>query len=313
MSHPANPVILSSSKPKNIFVTGGTGHTGSRLVARLLERGHHVTCLTRGGDRRQFLPAHGRLNIIEGNIESGEPTWTDSLRGCDAVFHIAHIRFAPRIIAACRAAGVRRLICMSSTRRFTAFPEQTARWVIEGESALESSGLDYTVLRPTMIYGWERDNNLEKLVRYLRKRRFIPLVRGGRNLMQPVFVEDVVDALLRALATPQTAGRMLTIAGPNSISLRDLIETVAREMKVNPIWIPIPFALAMTGAAILEMLPGRPLVTRDQIRRLLEDKAFDIADARTALSNWSPRSFEEGIREKVGRLFEPTAVDERNA
>jgi len=192
------------------------------------------------------------------------------------------------------------LICMSSTRRFTKFPEETARRVIEGESTIEASALNYTILRPAMIYGYARDNNLEKLANWLRKRRFMPLIRGGKNLVQPIFVDDLVDALVRALNRPsETSRKTLTVAGPEPITWKEMVDTLARALHRRMIWIPIPYSFLYLAAAIAERLPGRPLATRDQVRRLLEDKTFDTQEAVDALGDWQPRKFDEGIQAKT--------------
>lgn len=288
-----------------VFVTGGTGHTGARLVRRLLADGWRVRALARAGKNRQFLPAHERLEIIDGDLslDAAPGPWVERLRGADAVIHVAHISFACAIVAACEQAEVRRLIAVSSTRRFTRFPDETARRVVEGESAIAASPLDFAILRPSMIYGGARDNNLEKIAAWLRRRRVFPLVRGGSNLVQPIFVDDLVEALACALARPgETARRSFTVAGPAPLTWKEMIATLASGLGVAPIWIPIPYALAFAGAAALEAKPGRPLATRDQVRRLLEDKTFDIGEAREALGGWWPRSFEEGIRLKLAGI-----------
>ena len=119
------------------------------------------------------------------------------------MIHMAHVRFAGHAVQACQAAGVRRVIALSSTRRFTKFPEQTARWVMEGEAALTDSPLDYTILRSAMIFGADRDHNLEKLVRWLRRWPCLPLLAGGQNLVQPIYTWDLVDAIVCALQNPQ--------------------------------------------------------------------------------------------------------------
>ncbi|HOR27682.1 MAG TPA: NAD(P)H-binding protein [Candidatus Sumerlaeota bacterium] len=282
-----------------IFLTGATGHTGSRLARRLAEEGWRARCLLHTPGRRAYLPDHPRIEVVEGSLT--EPAgWAASAAGAAALIHAAHVGFAPRVVEACRAAGVERVIALSSTRRFTRFPEETARRVIAGEEALEHSGLAWTVLRPTMIYGGDRDNNLERLVRWLRRRRWLPRVGDGRNLVQPIFVADLVEAVMRALARPvETRGRALTLAGPEPLTQRQLIEEVAAAMGIRVRWVPVPYGLAMAAAGALELCLRRPPVTRAQLRRTLEDKAFDIDEARAALGGWQPRPFGEGIRLKL--------------
>lgn len=281
-----------------LFLTGATGHTGSRVARRLLEDGWALSCLNHNPEHRRRLPGHERLRVVAGDVREPQG-WIDELHGAAALVHMAHIGFAPHVIDACERAGVRRVLAMSSTRRFTRFPEATARLVIDGEAAFEASALDYTILRATMIFGGRRDNNLEKVVAWLRRRRMVPIVGGGRNLVQPIFVEDLVDALLRALARPETARRILTVAGPEPMTQRAMLHAIGEALGRRPILLPVPFAAMFTGAWLLERLPGRPPLTRDQVRRQLEDKTADIAEARAALGGWTPTPFSEAIRRKV--------------
>ncbi len=282
-----------------IFLTGATGHTGSYLARRLLAEGRTLRCLVHTAEHARHLPADERLRVVPGDIEQPEP-WQGELAGAAALVHMAHVGFAPMAIAACRAAGVRRLVSLSSTRRFTKFPEETARLVIAGEAALEASGLDFTILRPSMIFGGPRDNNLEKVVRWLGRHRWMPLVAGGRNLVQPIFVLDLVEAIVAALTRPGSIGRALTLAGPEALTQRELIEQIARAMGRPLHWVPVPMAAALTAGWLLEQLQHRPLATRDQFRRMLEDKTFDISEAKTVLA-WTPRPFQEAIQLKLAR------------
>ena len=283
----------------HLFLTGATGHTGSRAARRLLDEGWRLRCLNYNPDHARQLPQSPALEVIRGDITKPE-SWAESLRGAEAFINMAHMGFAEHVIRACELAGVRRVISLSSTRRFTQFPETTARRVIEGETALQASALDYTILRSAMIYGGDRDNNLEKLVRWLKRRRWMPLLAGGRNLVQPIFTWDLVDAIVRALDRPEaTRRRALTLAGPQPMTQRAMVEVLARAMGRPLVWIPVPHALALAGAGLLEHVMRRPLVTRDQIRRTLEDKTFDIREAQERLGGWQPRPLEDGLKLKL--------------
>lgn len=278
-----------------VFVTGATSNTGARVVARLLGEGREVKALTRDEARAGRLPRSERLEIVVGDLDRHEE-WIERVRGAAAVVHLAHIGFGERIVTLCEAAGARRLVALSSARRFTRFADASARRVIAGEERIERSGLDYTILRSTMIYGGGRDNNVERVRRWLKRRRWMPLVGGGASLVQPIYSSDLADAIVRALANPKsTARRSLTVAGPRAITWKEMIETIAAGSDRPVSWLPVPYPLALAGAAILGFLPGRAPVTRDQVRRLLEDKAFDISEASEALGGWQPCPFMEGL------------------
>ncbi|MBX7243987.1 MAG: NAD(P)H-binding protein [Candidatus Sumerlaeaceae bacterium] len=279
-----------------ILVTGATGHTGQRLVRRLLERGDAVRVLTRNPAK---LPEGigGRVELAQASLDDPAASGA-ATTGCSVVIAMTHIRFAPQVIAAAKAGEARRVIFMSSTRRFTQFPEETARAVILGEDQVRQSGLDWTIIRPSMIYGGPEDNNIEHLVRALRRWPVHPMVGGGRMRWQPVFTWDVVQALVAALDRPETIGHDYTVAGPEAISYREMVKTILDGTNRRVLLLPIPMAAARLAARMLGMVSTRPRITLDQIRRLEEDKVFDISPARRELG-FDPVSFKEGIRRKL--------------
>ena len=119
-------------------------------------------------------------------------------------------------------------------------------------------------------------------------------------MVQPIFVWDLVDGVARVLERPrQTAGRALTIAGPRAMPMREMVEIIAARMGRRIRWFPAPYWCALTAAGMMERMMRKPSATRDQVRRLLEDKVFSIEEASKALGGWAPRPFEEGIRLKL--------------
>lgn len=279
-----------------ILVTGATSHTGSRLVQRLVGLNHRVRCLVHNPRHAENLPL-GRVEIAQGDIQNEEQV-RSALKDVKILINIAHIRFAPGIIPLCHDMGVRRAIFMSSTRRYTKYPCETSRQVIESEEAIRRGGLDYTILRPSMIYGGAQDNNMTKLVDQITRHKIFPLFGDGSNLIQPVFVWDLVDALLFCAAHSETAGKEYILAGPEPMTYRRAVEIIAAALGRKVIFIPVPLPLCLLAAGIYEKISKKPRVTAEQVRRFGEDKAFDISAARREIG-FSPRSFEEGIRFKI--------------
>ncbi len=285
-----------SSSPQPVLVTGASGHTGSRLVLALLDAGYPVRILTREPDR-VATDVRQRVEVVRGDLLSPE-TAQEAFRGCRAVIAVTHIKLAPVIISAMKSAGVRRGIFMSSTRRFTRFVEETARQVMAGEQAVEDSGLEWTIIRPTMIYGGAQDRNLEPLLSTLKKWPVFPLPAGGHMLWQPVFTWDVVAALISSLECTASIGKAYTIAGPDAISYRDMLETMIEEAGLKTRLVPVPLSAARPLVSLYEKLSRQPRVRMDQIRRMEENKDFNISSARRELG-FEPISFREGIRRKV--------------
>ncbi|MEI7634661.1 MAG: NAD(P)H-binding protein [bacterium] len=279
-----------------ILLTGVTGHTGCRLADHLAARGGRVRAMTRSPGK---IPAglRGRIEVFQGDLENAGQA-ADAARGCSAVLALTHIRFAPLVIGAAQTAGVSRAVFMSSTRRYTKYPEATARQVMAGEEAVRSSGLEWTIIRPSMIYGGRQDNNIEHLVRSLRRFPVHPLPGGGRMLWQPVFVWDVVAAIEAALDDPASIRNEYTIAGPQPISYACMVRTILRVMNRRVLLVPIPMAGLKSVAWLSGWISGRPRITMEQIRRLEEDKVFDISPAAHDL-HFQPTPFEAGIRRKL--------------
>ncbi len=281
-----------------VLVTGATSHTGERVVAQLLAQGARVRILTRDAGKLARLGMDAsRLDVRQGDLTAPWTLW-EALSGCRALLNIAHVRYSAVCVRACRAIGVRRLIVMSSTRRFTRWPCETSRAVNRGESAVRGSGLDWTILRSTMIYGGPRDNNITRIMRWVARHRWIPLVGGGRTLIQPVYVDDLAGLIVRALDHPAAAGHVFTVGAPEPISYRALIEEIARLMNKR-IWLMnVPASVALAAGIVLEKAAPRLRIRAEQVRRLQEDKAFDIGETCRAL-DFHPRPVRQGLRDKM--------------
>ncbi|MCX7625309.1 MAG: NAD(P)H-binding protein [Candidatus Sumerlaeaceae bacterium] len=279
-----------------IVVTGASGHTGVRLVKHLVEQGRKVRAITRDPALIP-LALRRQMEICRADLTQKAEA-REAVRKAGSVVAMTHIRLAPHVIEAMKAEGIRRGIFMSSTRRFTRFPEESARAVIEGEEAVMQSELDWTILRASMIYGGKRDNNLEHLVRWVLRLPIHPLPGGGKMLWQPVFTWDVVGAIEAALTRDVSIGKAYTIAGPEPVSYREMVETILRVAGKRALLIPVPITLLRISVSLLRVITNNPPIREDQIQRLFEDKVFDISDAVRDL-DFHPLSFEEGMRRKL--------------
>ena len=279
-----------------IFVTGATGYTGRYVVDELLAGGESVRCLVRASSQVQGLEQPG-VSLVEGDLEQPNSV-NDAIAGCSAVISVAHIRFAPAIIAACHKAGVTRAVFFSSTWRFSKVKTSVVEEVIAGEDAVEASGLDYTLLRPSMVFGPGDDRNLSRLRAFLNRHRLMPIFGSGENFVQPVYVADVAAAAAGALLRAGTVGKAYTLAGPVPMVYSHMIDTLARLAGLIVIKVHVPLFVALPLIRLGErLLPGFP-VQSDQVLRMGEDRSFDISVAQKELG-FVPRCFEDGIREAM--------------
>jgi uncharacterized protein YbjT (DUF2867 family) len=284
-----------------VAVLGASGKTGRYVAARLARDGHRVVAVGRSVERlaRIAAPVEARLADLE-----NPSSLLAALADAEIVVSLAHARFAEAVLQALPAT-CRRVVLTGSTRSFTWLPDPAADAVRAGEAALRASGRPGVMLHPSMIYGAPDDRNVNRLLRLFRRwPRFLPVVvplpDGGRHLVQPVFVDDVVEAFAAAVARPGVVGASIVVAGPEPISyaqfVRDCAAAVGRRVHI----LPVPSGLLMRIAGLMSAVGLRPPFNAAEIRRAAETKRFDVAELRARLGV-APRSFADGLRLKLER------------
>lgn len=199
-----------------------------------------------------------------------------ALADATRVVSCAHARFAPAVLAAAPAGA--RFVFLGSTRKFTSWPDAHGMGVLAGEAAFLGSGRAGVMLHPTMIYGATGEDNVQRLAALLRRLPVVPLPGGGRALVQPIHQDDVTRCIVAALDVAWEEPRSLVVAGPTPLPYADFVRAVARAASLAPPRIlGIPAGPLMVLAVVSAALPLRVKVRPAEIRRLLEDKAFDIA------------------------------------
>src|SRR5690349_21717670 len=198
-----------------VFVSGGTGFTGSHTVSLLLKNGYSLLCLYRPtSDRSILLREQPEIEWVQGDISNAEAL-SASMQGTDILVNIASLGFghADSILRAAKNAGVQRAIFISTTAIFTQLNAKSKSIRIAAEYAIETSGLQFTIIRPTMIYGSPRDRNMWRLIRFMSYSPVIPVFGDGNRFQQPIYVEDVARAVLGCLKSNVTIGKCYNIAG----------------------------------------------------------------------------------------------------
>ncbi|MFP4579648.1 MAG: SDR family oxidoreductase [Candidatus Sumerlaeia bacterium] len=285
---------------RRILLTGATGHTGRRLAQTLLDSGALLRCLSYKPERQDRIPGGEGLEIVLG--DAGKVSdWKRITEGIDTIVHMAHIRFAPTLVEALREMGrPMRLIVTSSTRLMSQYPSEIREVVRHGENSVREAPecVAWTILRPSMIFGGPSDNNLEKMGRFIRKWPVFPLFGKGDNMVQPLFVWDLVQAFMASLARDVAVRKTYVVAGPEAITYREMVQAMARAMGVRcPLFVRIPRKPAFWAARIV-----RPLVriNPEAIQRFGEDRCFDTGPALEDLG-LKLTSFDEALRQKFAR------------
>lgn len=259
-----------------VHIIGASGRTGAALCASLLADGVSVVPIVRNPAK---LTMQGTPRIAD----LTEPTALHSaLADATHIVCCAHARHAGAVIDA--APPDARLIFLGSTRKFTKWLDPHGAGVLAGESALIASGRRGVMLHPTMIYGAQGEDNVQRLAALLRRLPVVPLPGGGKALVQPIHQDDVTRAIRAALDHAWEGPQSLVIAGPTALPYADFVRAVATAAGLRrPRIIPLPAGLLMTAASLLQYIPRLPHIHREEIRRLLEDKSFDVRPMQQTL------------------------------
>lgn len=283
---------------KKVLVTGATGFTGSFVVRELCGSGCDVYCFVRDTGKLSVIDG-SRVSIIEGDLNNPKQLCR-ALDKMDALVNVASIGFGhgPSIVQACVDAGVRRAIFFSTTAIFTTLSAQSKGVRLKAEEAIKESTLNYTIFRPTMIYGTPRDRNMIKLIKLVERLPAIPVFGQGKSLQQPVFVRDLAQAVTRAIELPCTFRKEYNLSGKEPLTYNEVIDTVASlfHKRVKKVHFPVGLSLKMVQYASL--IPGLPKINPEQVLRLNEDKAFSHQEAFQDFA-YSPVSFREGIAQEI--------------
>ena len=279
-----------------IAVIAATGKTGRRLTARLVADGCDVIAVGRDiGRLRQRAPGciHRQCDLERAGGELAA-----ALEGATHVVSLAHARFIATVLAALPG-SCSRVIVTGSTRKFTRLPDPAADAVRAGEAAFlafqEHSPVEAVLLHPSMIYGTPEDRSVNRLLRWYRRwPRWLPvptpLPDGGRHLVQPVHVDDVVAAFVAALGAPAAPGEPIILAGPEPISYRAFTRACAAAVERRALVVPVPVGPTAAVLGVLAALRLPLPFDSAAMRRTAEDKRFDVAPLRARLGI-EPRPF----------------------
>lgn len=284
-------------------MTGGSGFLGGSILPTLVARGHEVTALVRtnaSGERVRSLGA----TPISGDLEDAASIdEAFALSEAEALVNLASLGFghAPTIVAAAEEAGLNRAVFVSTTSIFTRLATASKPVRVTAEEAIQASSLDWTIVRPTMIYGRPGDRNMARLLRALHRFPILPLPGGGTGLQQPVHIDDLAAAIVNALDRPASVHRAYNLAGPEPMTLRTVIEEAAGAVGRRPRLVSVPLKLTMGLVWLYEKAAPTPRMKAEQLARLAENKAVDIGPAEADL-DFAPRAFVDGIRAEAALL-----------
>ena len=267
-------------------VFGGSGFVGRYTVGELARRGFRVRVAVRRPDRALFLKPLGdvgQITPVTANIRD-DASVADALAGAEVAinlvgvlyeagaqgFRAVHEKGAGRIARAAAGGGVERLVHVSAIGAAPDSDAEYARSKAAGEEAVREGFPGAAIVRPSIVFGAE-DDFFNRFAWIARLAPALPLIGGGATRFQPVYVGDVAEGIARIVDDAGTAGRTYEFGGPAVLSFRELMDYLLAQIGRRRLLLPVPGALAMLPARILELSPFPPLLTRDQIRMLASD------------------------------------------
>ena len=301
-----------------VVVLGGTGFLGRRLVHRLAAEGTLVRVAVRQPDGAQNdLPATdvAQVTFVRADVRD-QASVAAAMTGGDAVvnavsayvekgdvtFEAVHVQGAEKVAQEAARLGVARLVLISG---LGADPQSRYPYIRSrgrGELAVQRAFPGVTIVRPSAIFG-PGDAIFGTLANLAQFLPVLPLIGGGRTRLQPVYVEDVAEAVARILTDPGTVGRIYELGGPEVYTLRDLVSFTLRIIGRRRLLMPLPFALAEIQARLFELIPSPPLTT-GQVDLLKTDSVVSGALPGFRELNILPRAIEEVVPTYIGRASE---------
>ncbi len=271
-----------------ILITGGTGFVGTRIVGEAMRAGHGVVSLGRG----IRSPGHG-YPVTNFKVDLVRPSGLDvALRGVDVVVHAAgilrqargqsfertHVGGTENLVSACKHAAVRKIIYLSElgTRKNAQTAYLRTKW--DGEQTVEASGIPYTIFRPSLIFG-VGDHLISHLLLLLRYSPFVPSLGPADARVQPIWVGDVATAAVRCVTDESTNGSIYNLAGPDTMSLDDLVAAVKEAAGRSLPRIRIPPVVTGLAVGLGERLLSDPPLTSERLALLATTDTYDPSPA----------------------------------
>lgn len=302
--------------PKRYVVLGGTGFIGSHLLAALAPSGCKVTVLSRNREQRRAINVLPNVRTVSTDVYD-RAELERHLAGHDAVINLvgilnqtsgatfthAHVDLTATVIAACRQVGIRRFHQMSSLNA----GERASKYLKtrgEADAQVRNSGLDWTIYRPSVVYG-AGDGLVFRFLKLLQTTPVLPLARPHAKFA-PVWVGDVASAIARCLVDRASIGKVFELYGPDVLELVAIVRAIRDTAGLKRVVLPLPAPLGHVQALAAELIPGKPF-SRDNFASLSLDSVGD--QEGLAKLGISPRRFRAMLPDLLGRFSRARQLD----
>ena len=287
---------------EKLIIFGARGNTANYFL-KILEKEKfegEITVVSRDKNKNNYFNQF-KLNfkILNGDIKE-----TNFLEKCfdniDTVLNLANMENSPKIVEIGSKHKVKWFILVHSTMIFSKNKSKFILNRINIEKDLLKKNKNLTILRPTMIYGNKRDINISRLIKYLDKFKIFPIFGNGKNLLQPVYVDDLSKSYFNVIKNKNiTFNKSYNLAGKNSIEYLKILKIIESALKKKIIFIRLPINISAILVKILNILFfGNFSINSSQVRRQGEDKIFSFDEA-TKDFNFNPIKIEEGLKLQI--------------
>ena len=280
------------NKNKKILITGGSGFVGTNLIETL------------NNAKKYEIKIFSRKNIPDGKFIIGDLKYFDSINSAlkkeDIIIHLANSKNYPEnveimknLVKAAKEKRIKKIIFISSMSAKRKYPDDYGKSKIRSERILRESGINYTILRPSIIYG-KGSTGFNFLIERTKKIPFFtPIIGNGKYRIAPVYIGDVIESIEDTIENEKTNGKEYDIVGGEDIFFVDLINVLKKETGDKKINIHIPLWICNMIAICLPKV-----ISKNNIRNLTEDSYADIKDAKKDF-DYNPIKFEDGIKNGI--------------
>lgn len=311
---------MAKGKVGVVAVDGATGYLGTHLIARLLEMGLSVRALVHAKASAEDVGALKKLGVDVRvvRMDGSDDSLYKALTGADVAVHLIgsiaprkgerleelHVEQTGHLVDAARRCAVSKIVMVTALGAAPNAVSEYHRTKFRAEEKVRNGGRPYVILRPSLIFGrvvGRRDSKLiARYIDLIRTRSSVPLIGGGRNKLQPVFISDLVTALTHSVTNDDFNGQILEIGGADVFTMREIVETLMRTLNIQKKISSLPPPLAGLVAIACETFQqDRPTLSSDQVRLAQVDNIC-ISNALISKFGVTPVSLRDGLRTYVG-------------
>ena len=263
-----------------VLVTGPTGFLGRRVVHKLVEHNYEVRCLVRSPGRERIFDQVA-VDVYYGDVSNAEAL-ASACQGIDQIVHLVGVIREGRnttydsvnrvgtenVVAAAQAAGnLSQFVHISAVGAVNdpELPYLKSKW--QAEQSVINSGLPYTIIRPSLIFG-QGDEFMNSLASLVRLFPLVPVISGGRNRLQPIWVDDLAQCIALSLSRHDLRGHTLELGGPDQLSYNQIVDIISRAMGKRRMKVHVPLWVMRMNVVLLQMVMSRPPINSEMLKML---------------------------------------------